>query len=349
MWCRWLLLPFSFFYWCGVLLRNLFFEKGILPSTKFSTPIISVGNLSVGGTGKTPFVELLLEHCQRSGKIAVVSRGYGRSSQGTIVVSDGSRRQQAVFETGDEPLQIALKYPEAIVVVDAHRSRGVNKAIELGAAAVILDDGFQHRYVQRDIDVVILPVEDVFQCAWLLPAGNYREIKKSLHRCTYIVLSRCADEREYLRAKEVLKPYRKPTIGVTPVVTAIVDMTTGASLPSEAVSGKRVALLTGIGNPKSFEKTVATLNVRVEYHRSFSDHHWYTNDELTEIVLQAQEQKVDAILTTEKDAMRLRVLRTGTESPVAMYVVRIRQECVGDRENFEQLIETLEQMINRNN
>ena len=138
-------------------------------------PVISVGNISAGGVGKTPFVEMLIEKLKISRQLAVVSRGYKRKTTGTIVVSDGSGKLSSVENSGDEPIQLACKYPELIVVVDEQRVRGARKAIELGAKIILLDDGFQHRYLHRDLNIVILTAEEILNGDLLLPAGNRRE------------------------------------------------------------------------------------------------------------------------------------------------------------------------------
>lgn len=344
---RRVLLPFSFLYWCGVTLRNMFFDKGIFRTTKFSTPVISVGNLSIGGTGKTPLVELLIEYCSAFGTLAVVSRGYARKSRGTVVVSNGKGNFGSVLESGDEPMQIARKYPSTIVVVDEDRSRGVRKAIELGATMIVLDDGFQHRFVERDIDIVVLPVSDVLRRDGILPAGRQREPWSSLRRCQYIILTCWNNRKEYSDAKEKLKEYGKPVIGVAPVLTGVVDVSTSAVLTPDVLRQKRVALFSGIGNPKNFESTVRSMNATIVSHSIFSDHHWYSEEEFEKIVKNATEKNADALLTTEKDAVRIGVLKNVSKSHVPLYAVRIQQRCSADEENFRHLITTIEYLRTR--
>jgi tetraacyldisaccharide 4'-kinase len=176
---RKLLFPFSLLYWLVSAVRNWFFDIGFLKSEKVSVPVISVGNISAGGVGKTPFIELLIDNSTTLGRLSVVSRGYGRKSAGTVVVSDGRGKIASVENSGDEPIQLALKFPKVIVVVDEQRVRGARKAIELGAEVILLDDGFQHRYLHRDLDIVLLTSKEILKGDIMLPAGNRREPWKS--------------------------------------------------------------------------------------------------------------------------------------------------------------------------
>lgn len=202
-------MPFSAFYWLGVAIRNLFFDKGILKATKVEVPVISVGNISAGGVGKTPVVEMLVERLKRKRHLAIVSRGYGRKSSGTIIVSDGKRQLVSVEKAGDEAYQIANKYRNLIVVVDEKRVRGAQKAIKLGAELIVLDDGFQHRYLARDLNVVVLTAAEILEGDLLLPAGNRREPIASLERADVVMISRCANKREYKMAAKKLWQYKK--------------------------------------------------------------------------------------------------------------------------------------------
>ncbi len=181
----------SVLYWIIITVRNVFFDKGVIQQKKFPVVIISVGNITAGGAGKTPMVELLLKQFVSTKRCAVVSRGYKRKSEKTVVVSNGQQILTTVYHAGDEPMQLAQKFPQSVVVVDEIRVRGITTALDYGAELVVLDDAFQHRYVQRDIDIVVIPADDCFRASLVLPAGKWREPKAALQRCTAIFITRC--------------------------------------------------------------------------------------------------------------------------------------------------------------
>lgn len=150
-----LLLPLSPLYAAGVMVRNALFDAGILHRAAVEMPVIAVGNISAGGVGKTPLVELIVDELRKTTLVGIVSRGYGRKSHGTIVVQDGTRSMADVYEAGDELRQLANRFPNTIIVADERRARGARMAIALGAQVIVLDDGFQHRYLKRNVDIVV--------------------------------------------------------------------------------------------------------------------------------------------------------------------------------------------------
>lgn len=342
---RLLLVPFSGILWCIVALRNMFFDKGILPVERFTVPVISVGNISAGGTGKTPVVELLVRLLQQHGTIAVVSRGYKRRSRGTVVVSDGHSVRASVSDAGDEPYQIAQKFPSTIVVVDSNRKRAITQAVELGASCVLLDDAFQHRSVARDVDIVVLPLEDVFSHDFLLPAGNRREPLCALRRCDYIVLTRWSDESQYREALEKLRLYDKPCIGLTTIVEGCANVITWEKCALERIAGKRVIVVSGIGNPKSFESTVRSLNVQVTDFIQYPDHHWYTEADVEQIMLRGKRKNAEIVLTSEKDAVRIKPVLERRMNELPILFLTIQQVVRAGYEELEQLLSTIRQKI----
>jgi tetraacyldisaccharide 4'-kinase len=307
---RKLLLPFSLFFWLIVAVRNWFFEIGILKSQKINVPVISVGNISTGGVGKTPFVELLIGKLQKSGPLSVVSRGYGRKSKGMVVVGNGCGKFSSVDTSGDEPAQLAHKYPEVIVVVDEQRARGARKAVELGAKKVLLDDGFQHRYLHRDLNIVILTAEEILHEDVMLPAGNRREPLSSLKRADVIAVTRCSDRKEFKQVcaavrEQQLFPAEKPIIGLTTRLKAFKRVSNNEIVNAGILSNKNVIAFSGIGNPASFEKLMMNEKIRVLKHIVFPDHHWYGESDIKTIMDARKQSHADFILTTEKDAERL--------------------------------------------
>jgi tetraacyldisaccharide 4'-kinase len=340
---RKLLLPFSLFYWLGIVIRNWFFDRDILKSKKVGVPVISVGNISTGGVGKTPFVELLIEKIALGGRLSVVSRGYGRKSTGTVVVSDGRGNITPAEVAGDEPIQLAHKYPELIVVVDEQRVRGSQKAVELGAKMILLDDGFQHRYLHRDLDVILLTAEEILNGELLLPAANRREPWTSLKRSDLIAVTRCADINEYEyvcavgRERNTL-PVNTPTVGVKTKLRAFRHASRNEIVKVERVANKNIIAFSGIGNPKSFEELLVKANVKVVTHIVFSDHHWYKENDI-KIIIDAREQtNADFIVTTEKDVVRLRERFEEFLKTEPVIVAEIQQEIISGEQTLDELL-----------
>ena len=297
-------------YWIGVVVRNWFFDIGILKTEKLSVPVISIGNISAGGVGKTPLVELLVEKLKNGPQTAVVSRGYKRKTMGTVVVNDGQGKVSSVENSGDEAMQLALKYPELVVVVDEDRVRGARKAVELGAKMILLDDGFQHRYLYRDLDIVVLPAEEILNGDLLLPAGNRREPVSSLMRADVIAVTRCADVKEYERVCAVGRecnslPAKTPTIGLNSNLDTFKRVSSNKMMDAEIFTGLSVTAFSGIGNPKSFEDLLKKANLNVVNHFVFSDHHWYKDKDIKVMRDARKNNNTDFIITTEKDAARL--------------------------------------------
>ncbi|MFH0988908.1 MAG: tetraacyldisaccharide 4'-kinase [bacterium] len=308
---RKLLLPLSSLYGVGVALRNLFFDIGLLQSSKLSVPVVSIGNLLAGGVGKTPLVEFIVNNLQLRGfKVAVVSRGYGRKTNGTLTVSNGKDILATASEAGDEPLQMAEKLSDVIVIVDEQRVRGANVAIDqYGANVIVLDDGFQHRYICRNLDIVILTASELEQHEPLLPAGNRRDTWSSLNRASLIAVNRFRDLDHFNQLKErLLQKVQKPIIGIETRIVAVHRASTGFSINVQNLKTKKGFLLSGIGAPQSFEQTIRAMGVEIKHHEAFSDHHPYTDSDLARVTALAATTASDYIFTTEKDLMRIRAL-----------------------------------------
>ncbi len=300
---RKLLLPFSLLYWLGVIIRNLFFEKGILKIKKVEAPVISVGNISTGGSGKTPIVEMLIDKLAFRGRLAVISRGYKRKSRGTIIVSNGKGTIASVMDSGDEPNQIAHKYPKLIVVVDEDRFRGAKKAVELGAEIVLLDDGFQHRYLHRNLNIVVISAREILDGDSIIPAGNRRESLSSLRRADLIILSKCQSKSDFDRAKERILQFVKPVVGVRTKLNFYKQISTNIIVD---IADEKTLAVSGIGNPKSFETLLADAGLTMVKHLVFRDHHWFDEKDIENIKRAKRQFDAEWIVTTEKDAVRLK-------------------------------------------
>ena len=303
-----LLLPFVPVYGAGVAMRNWFFDIGLLRSRKISVPVISVGNLSAGGSGKTPFVELLARRLMSAGRrVAIVSRGYKRESSGMLVVSNGAIQCAEASAAGDEPAQMAAKLLGVAVIVDKRRVRGASYAVErFGSTVIILDDGFQHRYLKRDLDILVLPVLEVEDPGWMLPAGDRREPLSSVKRASLIALSRCESIEQFQKAKLIVQEWTdRPIIGLTTKVSAFRRASSRFSIDLGGIKGKTAVAFSGIGNPDSFSATLKTMGLEVKEHMVFPDHHVYRESELRSIESRLTETQADFCVTTEKDVARL--------------------------------------------
>ena len=344
---RLLLLPFVPLYGAGVAIRNWFFDFGLLRSKKVSVPVISVGNLSAGGSGKTPFVELLSRRLMLAGrKVAIVSRGYKRESSGMLVVSNGAVQCAEASVAGDEPAQLAAKLTGAVVIVDERRARGARYAIEkFGADVIILDDGFQHRYLQRDLDILVLPVAEIEEPGWMLPAGNRREPITSIKRASLIAVSRCESIEQFQKAKAILQSWTdKPVIGLTTKVSAFRRASSRFSIDLGGIKGKTAVAFSGIGNPESFARTLNAVGLEVKEHVVFPDHHLYRGSELRTLENLLAETRADYCVTTEKDVARLSSLKNkfqGFLEKTPLFFVEIEQSVIAGEAELNEGIDKL--------
>ncbi|MBI3577820.1 MAG: tetraacyldisaccharide 4'-kinase, partial [Ignavibacteriales bacterium] len=210
-------------------------------------------------------------------------------------------------KSGDEPAQMAAKLKGTVVIVDEDRVRGARYAVKTFKAQIILlDDGFQHRYVHRDIDIVIVSLEEILNGDWMLPAGNRREPVSSLQRATLVVVSRCENNEQFQKAKSLLAQYfDKPIIGVTTRASAFRRAKSNFSLDLNGLQGKKIIAFSGIGNPAQFEQTILSLKMEIKEHLAFADHHRYTEENLKKIEQAFVSSHADYLITTEKDIARL--------------------------------------------
>ncbi len=296
-----LLAPLSLPYRLAVRIRNRYYDRSG-GSRKAQLPVISIGNLTVGGTGKTPIVAWLGERLIAAGiKPAVVSRGYGGSAgKGPRVVSKDS----AASECGDEPCLLASRLPGAIVLVGSDRHAVAQSARGHGADVVLLDDGFQHRRLARDLDILLLDWGRPFGNGWLLPAGPLREPLDSLKRADVIVATGCDSSGSESRIERLVRPYNAaaPIFGSTWRRAGFFDPERRpVASPSRAVA------FCGIARPERFRADLQSEGVDVVAFRAFRDHHRYSTREQRELAELARVEKA-ALVTTEKDLARLDAL-----------------------------------------
>lgn len=314
-------------YGAGVQLRSAAFEGGLLRSHRASRPVISVGNIAVGGSGKTPFVILLAARLINAGRrVAVLSRGYGRQDESKlVVVSEGEGAKVGAELGGDEPVLIAHR-TSAAVLVCADRVRAAEVAVrDLGAEVLLLDDGFQHLRLRRDLDVVMLDRVDPLSGGRLLPRGRLREPPGALSRADLLVL---VGEGE---APAEGLPDR-PTIQVVVEPTDL--LLAEATARPEALAGKSVALLSAIARPGRFAETVERLGGRIVLDERLRDHAPLSRERASRFVEAAKHAGAEICLTTEKDATRM-----GAERPEAIGVLRVAQRIVENEAVLDRLLD----------
>lgn len=301
----------SCIYGTGVWIRNFLFDNGIIKSKQFDIPIICVGNITVGGTGKTPTTEMIVDSLYDEYRVAVLSRGYGRRTKGyrEVELTDSYR------DTGDEPLQIKMKFPDALVVVCEKRVEGIRRiqAEHPDVKLIVMDDGFQHRYVDPLINVIIIDSTRPVDKDHLLPYGQLRDLRSSLRRAHYFIVTKCGDNmspivRRLMTNSLVRAAYQKiyfmrheslPLRRVFAVSPEIEE-----SIPEPSCHSDEVIAMSGIGNPAVFVEDMRSRYNLVDT-LTFNDHHVYCVGDLKLLAAKLAEHPSACVVTTEKDAVKL--------------------------------------------
>lgn len=329
----------SMAFGAGVSLRNAAYDRGLFRVHPVSVPVISVGNISVGGTGKTPLVHHIAGHLLQRHGVAVVTRGYRRMTKGTFIVSDGRGAIADVASSGDEPVMVARRLPPLVVVADEQRARGCHLAIErFGAERIILDDGFQHRSCERDVDIVVVDASRDLTGERLLPAGRLREPVRNLSRAAIVVLSRCGDADSCAGVLRTVRRYTDAAVFRT-VYAVAGNRRIGSheTLPTNALSGMPLVTCCGIGSPEAFRQTVGGLGFTSMHHETFPDHHAYNRDDVRRLIRLADTHAAEAFLTTEKDAVRLESILPEFGGR-AVYYLEMRIEFLDNEHDFFAMI-----------
>ena len=307
---RWLR-PLSFLYGLGVELTSQLFEPNILKSRSFTTPVISVGNITVGGTGKTPHVEYLVRLLSKEAKVAVLSRGYKRKTHGYLLADKDSTMR----DIGDEPYQMKLKFPNIEVAVDANRCEGIDHLINdeqtKDTDVIILDDAYQHRYVKPGINILLVDYHRLIIYDELLPSGRLREPIESKKRADIVIITKCPDSLnpiDYRVLTKAMKLYAYQSLFFTSLHYGAPYLLFGGDetrVPKKQDSD--VLLLTGIASPEQMIDDVQP-NVKSLKPLTFPDHHAFSPRDIEKInnTFAAMPEESRVILTTEKDAARLR-------------------------------------------
>lgn len=302
---RYLLFPLSIKYYLVTKLRNYFYDIGLFKSITFDIPVIAVGNLSIGGTGKTPQIEYLIKLLQNNHQIAVLSRGYKRKTTGFIEVDN----THTVEDVGDEPLQFFKKFSKILVAVDENRVSGI-KALQskYSLDVVLLDDAFQHRKVKAQCYILLTKFDDLYIDDFVLPTGNLRESKEGAKRAKIIVVTKCPinlTQEKQQNIKRKLKATTNQHVFFSNI--SYHTHTSGhLNISLKDLIIYEIILLTGIANPTPLVEFLKVKGCLV-HHLKFPDHHHFTQKEIDVIISRydaiTKEKKI--LLTTEKDFMRL--------------------------------------------
>jgi tetraacyldisaccharide 4'-kinase len=335
--------PFFFFsilYGNIVRLRNYCYETRIIKSRSLGCPVVSIGNITVGGTGKTPMVIMLAETLEKEGfRPAVLSRGYGgKKRDRTNVVSDGKNILMGIQEAGDEPLLMAQSLGDVPVITGKKRySTGRYATDHLKADILLLDDAFQHRSLKRDIDIVLLDRGRPFGNGYMLPRGMLRESKSALKRADIIVLT--GNDGHEKGSEGTVKTLRKytdaPVFFASRKPQSVIDGKTGEKQPLDYLKGKKICAFSGIAKPESFGETLASLGGNIVSFVPFPDHHVYREADIEEIGRRAAESSAEIIITTEKDGVKLIDFPRFLQD---MYLLRIEMEIIPSNHEFTTLI-----------
>ena len=297
--------------------RALLYRRGVMTRRRLRHPVISVGNLTVGGTGKTPFVAYLAGVLQKAGyQPVILSRGYrGKAEHSTLVVSDGSKVLCGPASSGDEPFLLAGQLPGVRVAVgkDRHRSGTLVEQDAGGRVIHILDDGFQHLRLKRNLDILLVDATDPFGGGRLLPAGRLREPLSAMGRADLVVITRSHLLGEIDDPEAVIRRHNK----LTPIsyfyhdAVGVFDLKNRRQFRTRDFMGRRVIALAAIGHPAIFVQDLEHYQLEVRHRLLFPDHHPYSQSDLDRALESLDEHGAEALMTTEKDAVRLQDLEFG--------------------------------------
>ena len=326
--------------------RRTMYQAGILKQVVVERPVISIGNLTMGGTGKTPTAIAIARFLknQLGERPAVVLRGYKRKSKGTVVVSTGSGPLVTIDQAGDEAIVLAEALPGVIVVVDEDRVRGAERAIALGSTVIVLDDGFQHLRLARNLDIVLIDAE--LGATAVLPFGRGREDPSAVGVRDVVLFTNAEDER---RTNEVARRLRKRTLKARSRVTALgfspLGLAGGVLESRESLEGKRALALSSIARPVRFHRTLEQLGLTITPHQ-LPDHAEYSKFTVSKAIEEAHEAKCDVIVTTTKDAVKSREYFAALNSNVPVYVSHIDLEFLeGEVQFFERIRDVIHQHL----
>ncbi len=324
---RLLLLIFSIFYYIAITLRNFFYDISIFKKTKVDAAVVSIGNITTGGTGKTPLVAWLCNYfAEKNIKTAVLTRGYKLKSS----------------DLADEPVILAKNCPDTEIIIDTDRAQGAKKAIaEYNAKLLIMDDGFQHRKLARDVDIVAVDATEPFGMGKLLPAGFLREPLGSLKRADAVVITRInqTQPENIENIKETILKIKPDMVFASAVHKPIcAGLIKDKRIALDELKGKRIYAFCGIGNPDAFFQTLSELALNIVGKRVYNDHHRYAQSDIMDIFSDSRAEKAELIITTQKDWIKTALLNMEKiDLPVAWLAVEL--EFIQGRQEIINLVE----------
>ncbi len=346
---------FSRLYERAVQTRLGLYRRRLLRAQELGCPVVSIGNLTVGGTGKTPVAEMLARELQNRGRrVAILSRGYKSVPRPFMqrlrnklfkhldlfpprIVSDGRKVLLDSRRAGDEPHMLAKNLPGVCVLVDKDRVKsGLHALRHFDSDLLLLDDGLQYQRLRHRIDVVLVDRQSPFGNEHLLPRGTLREPPRNLRRASYIIVTKCGPEPDEELLTRVRKLNRTAAIiECNHAPRHWEDIKTGEKFPLEHLRGRHVGAMSGIARPESFEEGVRALGAHVEITKAFADHHRFTKKEILRFLEWCDRRSLDALVTTEKDAVRFPDI---DHPPVPMLFLRVEIEILRGREHWEELL-----------
>ena len=312
--------PFSPLYSIAMRVRERWYQKGIFRSASFEVPVISIGNLTMGGTGKTPMVQYIAAMLQGRGyQPAIISRGYGGATRERVnIVSDGKDVLLDAAYVGDEPRMLAEGLPGVFVLTGVVRKLPAAKAVQMGADILILDDGFQHLAIRRNLDMVLFNADSLAGNSRVFPGGDLREPVKALHRCHAFVLTGTNDRNRERAGKfaDLLQekfPARPVFVSRYHVAGLVMQKKDGSKteVKQDVLVGQRCYAFCGIARPESFRQTIDQLVPGPVGFQPMADHHAYHQKEVQQLIHRAEKAAATCFLCTEKDLVKLRAFDLG--------------------------------------
>tara|TARA_B100000965_G_C19593712_1_gene759121 strand:- start:778 stop:1791 length:1014 start_codon:yes stop_codon:yes gene_type:complete len=326
-----LLYPFSIIYFFISELKNLLYNQNIFKTTKFKIPVIGIGNLNTGGSGKTPMAEYIFEHFSENFKLALLSRGYKRSTKGFLLADNNSTPELI----GDEPFQVFQKFKKINVAVDEDRVRGVKNLLKIipELNGIILDDSFQHRKISPKLNILLTSYKKPFFRDKLLPIGTLRESSKGYRRADLVIVTKCpinmeANEMNLLKKQIDFNPAKNvffTTISYSKTLFGV------KNIELNCFKKEKILLVTGVANPNPLLDYLNSQNINF-FHLNFSDHHKYSKNDIFKI---HKDFKSKTILTTEKDYVKIKKLNLDNN----LYFIKMRTLFLNDGDkSFKKII-----------
>ncbi|MBI4746277.1 MAG: tetraacyldisaccharide 4'-kinase [Deltaproteobacteria bacterium] len=324
----------SILYGAAVRIRLALYSSGLFKVRETGCKVVSVGNITVGGTGKTPTVEFIARNLKEKGlKVAILSRGYRRTGKGIGVVSDGHQLLLGPEEAGDEPYMLARRLKTVPVLVGADRYELGRYALErFPLDVIVLDDGFQHIRLKRDLDILLVDGEKGFGNAHLLPRGPLREPLSGMKRAAIFLITKAFSDTGRIADSIMDKQPEAAVFKSSYRPESVISLIDGAKRGLDAISGHRVTALSAIANPSSFINLLSSLDCALVSEVSFPDHYSYAAKDLEEIEKNAKAAGAEFIVTTEKDAVKIERFKDKMGMPV--YYLAIDLDIHGEEKRF---------------